>query len=77
MRDTIPRKQQTSHSAWATPALRPKRAGELVESETRGRMVRTQRADGEAVNRLHREPNKQKRREYPPQQNTKENPPLA
>ena len=51
------------------------RAGELVESETRGRMVRTQRADGEAVNRLHREPNKQKRREYPPQQNTKENPP--
>ena len=48
MRDTIPRKQQTSHSAWATPALSMYRAGELVESETihdnpsarRGRMAK-------------------------------------
>ena len=35
------RRETDAHSAGATPALRPKRAGELVESETRGRMVRT------------------------------------
>jgi hypothetical protein len=42
-------------SAWATSALSTKRAGEAYQSETRGRIVRTQRADSEAVNRLHRE----------------------
>ena len=52
MRDTIPRKQQTSHSAWDTLALRPRGRDGIF----RGLMERgIWGCASEAVSRLHRE----------------------
>ena len=69
MRDIIPRKQQTSHSAWVTPALRPSgRDGVFYppnladvreNAEREGEHARSWRTGSEAVNRLHREPTPQ------------------